>query len=139
MFVLLLLLTIAVGCSNERNSIDQVEPPKPIVRVSDKNIPVLQSTYCWISKCADYATPNLLVKDEKPMIVPPESKLTIDFAYKPKERTLSIGQWEGEKSIKQEITNNTIILPKEKGIYVYSFHAQWTEGDSSYAFVVEIR
>lgn len=37
------------------------------------------------------------------------------------------------------ISDNIVLLPKEKGIYVYNVYARWDKGSSSYAFIIEVR
>ncbi len=38
-----------------------------------------------------------------------------------------------------KLSNNFLVVPKEKCVYVYNVYARWEEGDSSYTFVFEVR
>lgn len=78
--------------------------------------------------------------DMKPVVVAPNAKMKIDFRMKPKKGTLGANLWDSDNEIKNaRLKGNALTAPKEKGIYIYSIHANWEKGDSSYVFVIEVR
>ena len=37
------------------------------------------------------------------------------------------------------LNENVLLVPKEKGVYIYSVSANWEKGSSSYVFVIEVK
>jgi hypothetical protein len=121
-------------------------PPEPIITVEGKNVPWVQGSYCWEgllnSICTDMPSPPELIKNQelKPLAVSPYSKLKIEFNKEPKENTLTVSSWISNKDSKTVLlSDNVILVPKEKGVYVYSFSAGWEKGGSGYAFTIEVQ
>lgn len=122
------------------------KPPSPIITVEEKKIEVAQGSYCWDglynSICVDTLSPPMLIDHHeiKPVIISPESELKIEFNKEPNKNTLGVNRWLNDNEVKNiSLSNNVLIAPKEKGVYVYDVHARWEKGDSSYAFVIEVR
>jgi predicted small lipoprotein YifL len=123
---------------------DTEKPPKPTIIVDGQMVPVIQGSYCWsgdgVSRCEDKISPLELVKKQTPIVAPPESKVEVKFDVKPKDGSLGANLWINDKPTKvQFISNNKLVIPKEKGIYVYDVYANWDKGDSSYAFALEVK
>lgn len=122
------------------------KPPSPIITVEEKKIEVAQGSYCWDglynSICVDTLSPPMLIDHHeiKPVIISPKSELKIEFKKEPNKNTLGVNRWLNDNEVKNiSLSNNVLIAPKEKGVYVYDVHARWEKGDSSYAFVIEVR
>ncbi|MGV3467313.1 MAG: hypothetical protein ACO1OT_18735 [Heyndrickxia sp.] len=141
-FVLVTLITgiyLSIGKMTSK-------PPLPTLTVGEKNIEVLYGTFCWKSLfnfiCSDSSAPPNIIDHQgvKPIIVEPSSKLTIKFNIAPNKNTLNVDRWINSTESKSvEINNDAILLPKEKGIYVYGISAGWDKGSSTYAFIIEVR
>jgi hypothetical protein len=146
-FLITLLVLIALGIGGDFvTGLFSAKPPLPIITVGEKKVEVAQGSYCWNgllnSVCADTSSPPELIKNQelKPVVVPPDSQLKIEFKDEPKENTLVVNRWlTNEKTENVPINDNVILLPKEKGVYVYDVSARWEKGDSSYVFVIEVR
>ncbi|WP_233204981.1 hypothetical protein [Geobacillus sp. WSUCF-018B] len=75
------------------------KPPLPTITVGEKKVEVTQGSYCWNgllnSVCADTSSPPELIKNQelKPVVVPPNSQLKIEFKDEPKENTLVVNRW----------------------------------------------
>ncbi|MGP7817679.1 hypothetical protein [Niallia sp. 01092] len=126
--------------------LSSTKPPSPIITVGDKKVEVAQGSYCWDglfnSVCADTSSPPEIIKHQelKPVVVSPQSQLKIEFENKPKENTLGVNRWlTNEKTENVPLSDNVILLPKEKGVYLYDVSARWEKGSSSYAFVIEVQ
>lgn len=131
-----LLLT---GCSTKLPT-----PPTPALTVDGKNVPVVRGSYSWYKYGrginVDTVSPPELVKQLEPVPVAPGARLTIDFTYKPRTGSLLVNKWVGGQPVSQDLEQgNVIVLPKQKGKYVYDFFAEWKEGSASYAFIVEVK
>jgi hypothetical protein len=135
-FLVILSLLFITACAPD--------PPKLTAKVNEKLIKVYQGSYCWNEYgqgvCADTISPVEMVKKDAPTVVPKGSELKLRFNYEPKKESIGASIWINGEARDQKIVNSdTIVLPKEPGIYVYSVHANWKEGDSSYALQVEVK
>jgi hypothetical protein len=123
------------------------EPPKPTITAGDNKIAFAQGSYCWSGlfsgKCADMVAPPELIKFAglNPVVVSPESQITIKFSKKPKENSLGAQIWKNNdrKSETVQLKNQIITVPKEKGVYIYGVSANWRKGSSVYFFVIEVQ
>jgi hypothetical protein len=145
LITLIVLIVLAVGVYFVIG-LFSVKPPLPTITVEDKKVEVAQGSYCWDgllnSVCADTSSPPEIIKNQdlKPVVVSPQSKMKIEFKNESQENTLNVNQWlTNDKTENVPINDNVILLPKEKGIYVYDVSASWDKGSSSYAFVIEVR
>lgn len=120
-------------------------PPMPTVTAGDTKIPTTQGSYCWnglfSAQCVDkvYTSPIDMAKEHKPTVVSPSEEIKIDFKKEPLAETLKVEQWIDEKYEELEVKNSSIVIPKEKGVYVYYVLANWKEGDGNYTFSVEVK
>lgn len=117
-------------------------PPSPTITYNEKKLEVARGSYCWTGSCADTISPPRLIEHNeiKPVIVLPESELKIEFEKEPNANTLGVNRWLNENDLEDvSLKNNVLIVPKEKGVYIYDVHASWEKGSSSYAFVIEVR
>lgn len=132
------------------------EFPKLTVTVEDTNVPVYVGSYCW-PKDEKYGTlcvdGVVTFEGEMLVAVPPESTLTFTFDHPPLSQRVSachatrqkVGEMAKEgvwcqKAIELKITeSNTVVLPKDKGVYRFDIFGKWTRSDVSYAFALEIR
>lgn len=122
------------------------KPPSPTITVGEKKIEVAQGSYCWDglinAVCADTSSPPEIIKHQelKPVVVSPESKIKIEFKTEPNKDSIGVNQWlNNEKTEDVPLNDNILTAPKEEGVYVYDVFARWEKGDSSYAFVIEVR
>lgn len=141
--ILMLFLLIVVGCSNETKE----EPPEAIVKINDENIETARGTYQWEKKrllsnttvIADAAAPFQIAEDMKAKIVEQSSVANVEF-NDGSQPQLQAYLWEGEKRGEElPLNQHYITLPSEKGKYVIEINAKWSNGDSSYTFVVEVQ
>lgn len=81
-----------------------------------------------------------MTRKHKPIVVSPNDKITIDFKRNPNSETLLVEQWFEEHKQKEiELDDGSLLVPAEKGIYVYHIYAWWKQGDGNYAFSVEVK
>ncbi|WP_233208668.1 hypothetical protein [Planomicrobium sp. MB-3u-38] len=121
-------------------------PPSPTITVDEKELDVARGSYCWEglfnATCADTIPPPELIQHHKiePVIVSSESELKIEFEKEPNENTVGVTRWLSNNEVEGvSLNNNVLIVPKEKGIYIYDVHASWDKGSSSYAFIIEVK
>ncbi|MFJ7922221.1 hypothetical protein ACIQ6U_21040 [Lysinibacillus fusiformis] len=106
------------------------KPPKPTITIGNNIVEVAQGSYCWVGlfnvQCVNKISPPNSIKHEKfkPVVVSPGAELTIEFNRKPLENTLSATIWFNKNEIENVQSNdNVLIVPKEKGVYIYSVSA----------------
>ncbi|MEH6945088.1 hypothetical protein V7014_25245 [Bacillus sp. JJ722] len=122
------------------------EPPTPTVTVGNTKIATTQGSYCWngllSAQCVDkiYTSPLDMAKEHKPTVVSPNEEIKFDFKKEPIAETLEVEKWIDKDNIENiEVKNNSIVAPKEKGIYVFHILADWEQGDGNYAFSIEVK
>lgn len=121
------------------------EPPTPNVTIGLVNIPTTQGSYCWkgliSAQCKDMAYTSLfdMASSHKPTVVSPNEKIKIKFKKVPIAE-INVEQWADEENGQNvEVKNGSIVVPKEKGVYVYSVVSNWEQGNGFHAFSVEVK
>jgi len=116
------------------------KPPMPKVTYQNEPIEVLQGSYSWRTLFsgveADSPIPPELVEKIPPTNVGPQSNIKVTFDYKP--NNIDVFLWNDAVPQKYNIDHNRVIMPKNKGIYVFEIRAEWIQGDSIYAFKIEV-
>lgn len=122
------------------------EPPVPNVTINNKIVPTAPASYCWNgllrAECVDTISPPEIIQhhDLKPIIVPAEAKIKVEFKNEPLKDTLRASKWiQDQQSESTMINHHLLTAPKEKGVYVYDIFASWEKGDASYVFVIEVQ
>jgi hypothetical protein len=152
--VTMIVLLAGCGVKPENNTNNQgIElgetPPQPIIKADGKAIMVYQSSYCWNSKskgtCADYASPNEMLKDKSKEHVKANVKITYEFDVK-KPTEITVSRFHDGTLTQETLNGDSFQTPQENGIYYYSLSAVWlkdkekriSEGSSNYVFVIEV-
>ncbi|WP_197205641.1 hypothetical protein [Cytobacillus firmus] len=124
---------------------NEYTPKPPILTVNSEkiSIPTTQGSYCWNGLlkdiCVDMVSPPELI-NSKPIIVPENTSLKLNFSKKPKKNSITVNIWDNNISSKKvDFKNNILKVPKEKGTYIYDVNAEWQKGNSSYVFVIQIK
>ncbi|MFC3749800.1 hypothetical protein [Paenibacillus sp. GCM10012306] len=121
-------------------------PPLPSVISDQTQIPVIQSSYCWGSVCADYEGGITMLRGVAPTAITPDRDIKVSFAYKPAPNGLYIEQFIDNTTIQIPLNNDSFNAPKEQGTYYYGISAVWTtedgkfsKGSTSAGFVIEVK
>ncbi|MCY9550067.1 hypothetical protein [Lysinibacillus xylanilyticus] len=143
--VLISLLAVVVLVGGI-NIVFNLKPPKPTITIEKNTVEVTQGSFCWNGlinvQCVDKISPPDLIKqqDLKPVVVSPGAELKIEFNRKPLENTLGASIWFNKNEMENvPLNDNALLVPKEKGVYIYSVSAHWKKGSSSYNFVIEVK
>ena len=139
-YVLLSLITLLfVGCN--RNA----EIPVPELNVSANNseISVSRGGYEWTNNVgfsnketvtADSASPEQIADTMSGNKVKTQSEIILSFSEKPK--NVKIIAWGESKDNKYTYDNDKLIVPQEKGTYIYEVFGEWTQGHVSYTIKI---
>ena len=141
-FLVVVVVVLVFGI----NFVFNLKPPKPTITIENNTVEVAQGSYCWRglinAQCVDMISPPDIIKHHglKPVVVSPGAELKIEFNRKPQENTLAASIWFNNDEVENvSLNDNVLLVPKEKGIYIYSVSAHWEKGSSSYAFVIEVK
>ena len=116
-------------------------PPSPAGFFSSdtKRYQMEQGNFEWrkdgMVTTTDHAGPTQIAESYSPVVVAPGEMLTIEIEQNPK---ITSFIWEGEERTEVE-EGNKINIPKREGRYIYEVMAEWTDGEVSYTFVVEVK
>jgi len=138
--LILVLVIIAIGFLAFVTLLIPDKPPIPKVTYQSEPIKVLQGSYGWITFTtgveAEYPIPPELVKNIIPTSVVPQANLKVTFDYKPND--VDVMLWTEAGPREYNIDHNTVIMPEDKGIYVFEIRGEWDQGDSIYAFKIKV-
>ncbi|WP_426351186.1 hypothetical protein ACPWSR_08150 [Alloiococcus sp. CFN-8] len=142
--LLALFSFILTGCSNTaEESSEEINIPTLKVTYNEENISVEKGGYQWTVKLgpfilkqviADSASPDQIAEKMKGNEVPSHGELKLSFSRKPNKVT--VVDWSTVKDNSYTFDDNTIIVPKEKGTYIYEIIGYWDEGQVSYTIKV---
>lgn len=149
--VLIMILLSACGLNGSDSSTTLGEqPPQVEVTVNGDTIQVYQSSYCWSSKsnskCADYASPDMMLKDKEKQVVLPGA--TIQFKIEGKQPTeIYLSSFADGPPTEVIFSDDAFQAPADAGVYYYALSATWlsdiekriSEGSSSYVFAIEVK
>lgn len=140
-FYILISLTLLlfVGCNSNRKT----NIPDLKVSVDGAEILVFRGGYEWTNNVgfskketvtADSASPEQIADTMSGNKVKPKSELLLSFSEKPK--NVEIIAWGESKENKYTYDNDKLIVPQEKGTYIYEVFGEWTQGHVSYTIKV---
>ncbi len=139
-----LFLFTLTGCGYiMKGSPGEIEVPSLKVVHDNESISVEKGGYQWTknlglfqkqSVIADSASPDQISETMEGDEVPPQSELKLNFSEKPNKVT--VADWSISKDSAHTFKDNTLILPKENGTYIYEIIGYWDEGQVSYTIKI---
>lgn len=120
-----------------------LEPPDLLVIIDGERLQPARGSYSWSADTgngimksteADSFTPPQLVENHTPREVAPRSEIELIFETMPVSYEIII--WDENGNIKS--TADQFYLSKQQGEVIYEVVAEWTEGEVSYAFTVNV-
>ncbi len=165
-FILITILLIFTGCSNEEVKpakedtsspstgvgSQQVSPPYIDISAGASSTAAMRDTNCWEENCSlTPDPPDELLLGETPLRVKPGEKVEFTFStseatapdeiYTP---TVSIVQIDtsGEEETDVNVENSSMTAPTEEGKYYYNITTEWNGeliGKAIYAFAILVR
>lgn len=145
---LLLLLFLSFGmiaCFTGKNQLPKAAP-LPIVKYNNAAIPTIRSMNNWFDKekggnsrlCPP---PEESTRDMKPVMVKPNSDISISFDSRYQPREIELIHWSQGEIASGMILNDPIFkTPAVPGIYVYEVIGRWDDThDSAHSFRIEVK
>lgn len=133
--ILIVLIIVAAGVYIYESQIPDATVTYDGIKVEALKCPLGWDSF-GRSFRASYPTPDILVKDINSTLVKPQS--LIDFSFSRRPQKVEVRLW----NVKPESYNydhGRIIMPKEKGTYVFEILGQWKRGQVIYVFKVEVQ
>lgn len=130
---------IWIGC----NKTTEISVPDLKISTNSFEILVIKGGYEWSNNVglfrqetvnADSATPEQIAETMDGNKVKAQSELILDFSEKP--NNVNVIAWGESKDNTYTFTNEKIIVPTEKGIYIYEIIGEWNQGHVSYIIKV---
>lgn len=131
------------GCS----TISEQEPPDAVVVIDDDEMEMMKGGYQWETKglfsnsavIADAESPYQIAKNIDSVEIQSNSKGNVEFNDE-SEPQIQAYLWEGDIQGDELLVNDReITMPTETGRHVIEVSAQWSNGNASYTFVVEVK
>ncbi|MEI5909259.1 hypothetical protein WAK64_19595 [Bacillus spongiae] len=146
--VLTSAILLLMGCSNTGIKEKDSEFPPTMtgqVIINGMEYQIEDGSYRWERKKGlgtevvqtDYISPYQMADKLELISVSPNEKVDIRIEENPDIKVYLWNEEGREKEIKHN--SNEFTLPANKGTYIYEVLAEWTNGEVSYTFVVDIR
>lgn len=147
-YIILLSFVLLTGCGKgTTEGFTGNQPPKAEIQIGDDLYGTKLGTFCWSSRCADSIGPVELLKNEKPITVPPGTVIKFVMHHELLPNKSFVQQITEDKQITEVAVNdNAFQAPIQKGTYYYSYGVWWMDekeanvahGDAFYYFVLEV-
>lgn len=157
LFSLLIITMFASGCSTPPSSPQQavdmktsqrIKPPEIQLALSDDSLLYSEhGAYNWTERNGDTEESVSVEADTSTVIgarmdaveLKPEEKVAIKFDTDSVPELQVFVHFEDGNTEEVAVEGNAIVLPSEKGRYIYEVNGEWHEGTASYIFVAEIK
>lgn len=120
-----------------------VEIPTVQVVTQTEVIPSVAGSYCWHSagegKCVDTAAPHEMIESKQLPYVTVAPNETIEFQYSQKPTSISVQQWIEDFNYEEISTSARFTAPSEKGTYIISSIARFSNGDRTDSIAIEVK
>mgnify|MGYP003406794070 CR=1 FL=1 len=119
-----------------------VEMPTVQVVTQSAVIPSYEGSYCWHSNgestCVDKAAPHEIIEMGNEPFIKVAPGETIEFQYNQNPTSVSIQQWIQDFDYENIATNARFTAPSEKGTYIISSLARFSNGDRTDTIAIEV-
>lgn len=119
-----------------------VEMPTVQVVTQSAVIPSYEGSYCWHSNgestCVDKAAPHEIIEMGNEPFIKVAPGETIEFQYSQNPTSVSIQQWIQDFDYENIATTARFTAPSEKGTYIISSLARFSNGDRTDTIAIEV-
>lgn len=143
LFVVIGLIILIIAGRYVIMSQEVVEMPTVQVVTQTEVIPSVAGSYCWHSagegKCVDTAAPHEMIESKQLPYVTVAPNETIEFQYSQKPTSISVQQWIEDFNYEEISTSARFTAPSEKGTYIISSIARFSNGDRTDSIAIEVK
>ncbi|AMO85999.1 cAMP-binding protein [Solibacillus sp. FSL W7-1472] len=109
---------------------------------NEQVIETVRGSYCWHSageaECVDTAAPHEIIIAQKTPYVKVHPGEVMEFQYSQNVTSVSIQQWIDDYDYKEIATSTRFNAPLEKGMYIISSMARFSNGDVTDSIAIEV-
>ncbi|WP_342573377.1 cAMP-binding protein [Solibacillus sp. FSL K6-1781] len=109
---------------------------------NEQVIETVRGSYCWHSageaECVDTAAPHEIIIAQKTPYVKVQPGEVMEFQYSQNVTSVSIQQWIDDYDYKEIATSTRFNAPLEKGTYIISSMARFSNGDVTDSIAIEV-
>ncbi|HEY4623563.1 MAG TPA: cAMP-binding protein [Solibacillus sp.] len=143
LFVVIGLIILIIAGRYVIMSQEVVEMPTVQVVTQTEVIPSVAGSYCWHSagegKCIDTAAPHEMIESKQLPYVTVAPNETIEFQYSQKPTSISVQKWIEDFNYEEISTSARFTAPSEKGTYIISSMARFSNGDRTDSIAIEVK
>lgn len=143
LFVVIGLIILIIAGRYVIMSQEVVEIPTVQVVTQTEVIPSVAGSYCWHSagegKCVDTAAPHEMIESKQLPYVTVAPNETIEFQYSQKPTSISVQKWIEDFNYEEISTSARFTAPSEKGTYIISSMARFSNGDRTDSIAIEVK
>ena len=142
LFLLIALIIVVIAGRYMLLKDEVVEIPTVMAVTNNQTMESVRGSYCWHSDgesvCVDTAAPHEMIAEENlPYIkVKPNEELAFQYSQNP--TSITIQQWEQNYDYKEIATTARFKAPSEKGKYIISALARFSNGDLTDTIAIEV-
>lgn len=154
-FMLVIVLFFLFELFDAKYKLNAKELPVPQVIAENKELLILQSSYCWGKLgCADYSFVKSRIPQDSRTIIKAKSEISVSYQYNTPPTLISVVLYENDKddiyTVNMKVTEiqldkGIFHAPAKSGEYYYIIKANWSSGqgaqpsgDTSSVLVIEI-
>ncbi|GIM29859.1 hypothetical protein CPJCM30710_25250 [Clostridium polyendosporum] len=136
-FITLAVVVTILGIVNYRNSSIPLNAPNPTLKYNNNDIALATWEHTWIDDKMQGSSnlsenPFKLTENISPVKANPTDKISFNFVSKTKPKSTFISQWISPNEAKlyaeyKNVSNGELIMPSEKGTYIFSISGMWDE------------
>ena len=140
-YLIFCILLVFTGCNIDYYEIKDSDIPILKVINGNQDITVVRGGYSWTvkntNKITDTDGPEKIAENMEGDIVLSNTQLNMMFTQTPSK--VNVVNWGEVKDVKYSFTENSIIVPKEEGIYVFEVAGEWEQGRVSYTIKINVK
>ncbi len=136
-FITLAIVVTILGIINYRSSSIPLNSTIPTLKYNNNDIALATWEHIWNDdnmQGSSYLSENpfKLTEDISPVKINPTDKISFNFVSKTKPKSIFISQWISPNEAKlyaeyKNVSNGELIMPSEKGTYIFSISGMWDE------------
>ncbi|MEK5185545.1 cAMP-binding protein [Solibacillus sp. FSL W7-1324] len=140
LIIAIIILVIIGRYFMAQNEVTEI--PDVTAVTSEITIDTVRGSYCWHSageaECVDTAAPHEMISTQNTPFVKVQPGEVLEFQYSQNVTSVSIQQWIEDYDYKEIATSTRFTAPTEKGKYIISSMARFSNGDVTDSIAIEI-
>lgn len=140
LIIAIIILVIIGRYFMAQNEVTEI--PDVTAVTNETTIKTVRGSYCWHSageaECVDTAAPHEIITTQNTPFVKVQPGEELEFQYSQNVTSVSIQQWIEDYDYKEIATSTRFTAPTEKGTYIISSMARFSNGDVTDSIAIEV-